>query len=35
MVVDVGDTVVKDYQKARLKEKTAPKSINAEVGFLL
>jgi len=35
MVVDVGDTAVKDYQTARLKEKAAPKSINEEVGFLL
>jgi integrase len=35
MVVDVGDTVVKDYQTARLKEKAASKSINEEVGFLL
>src|ERR1035437_2634586 len=35
MVADVGDTPVKDYQTARLKEKAAPKSINEEVGFLL
>jgi integrase len=35
MVADVGDTTVKDYQTARLKEKGAPKSINEEVGFLL
>jgi integrase len=35
MVADVGDTAVKDYQTARLKEKSAPKSINEEVGFLL
>jgi integrase len=35
VVVDVGDTTLKDYQTARLKEKAAPKSINEEVGFLL
>jgi len=35
MVADVGDTAVKDYQTARLKEKAAPKSINEEVGFWL
>jgi integrase len=35
MVADVGDTAVKDYQTARLKEKSAPKPINEEVGFLL
>jgi integrase len=35
MVAEVGDTAVKDYQSARLKEKAAPKSINEEVGFLL
>jgi integrase len=35
MLADVGDTAVKDYQSARLREKAAPKSINEEVGFLL
>jgi integrase len=35
MVADLGDTAVKDYQTARLKEKSAPKSINEEIGFLL
>jgi len=35
MLVDVGDKAVKAYQVARLKEETAPKTINEEVGFLL
>jgi len=35
MVADLGETAVKDYQTARLKEKSSPKSINEEVGFLL
>jgi len=35
MVADIGDTAVKDYQSARLKEKAAAKSINEEVGFWL
>ena len=35
MVADLGDTAVKDYQTARLKESSAPKSIDEEVGFLL
>src|ERR1700674_2488509 len=35
MVADVGETAVKDYQTARLKEKAASKTINEEVGFLL
>lgn len=35
MTVDISDRAVADYQTARLKEKAAPKSINAEVAFLL
>ncbi len=35
MLVDVNEDVVKEYQEARLREKTAPKSINEEIGFLL
>jgi integrase len=35
MRVDVNEETVKEYQDARLREKTAPKSINEEVGFLL
>jgi integrase len=35
MLVDVNEETVKEYQDARLREKTAPKSINEEVGFLL
>jgi integrase len=35
MLVDVSEETVKEYQDARLREKTAPKSINEEVGFLL
>jgi integrase len=35
MLVDVNEQTVKGYQDARLREKTAPKSINEEVGFLL
>jgi integrase len=35
MSVDISDTAVKDYQTARLKEKSSGKSINEEVGFLL
>ena len=35
MLVDVNEETVKEYQDARLHEKTAPKSINEEVGFLL
>jgi integrase len=33
--VDVTAAAIKDYQKARLQEKAAPKSINEEVRFLL
>ena len=32
---DVNEDTVKEYQNPRLREKTAPKSINEEVGFLL
>jgi integrase len=35
MLVDVNEDVVKEYQEVRLREKTAPKSINEEIGFLL
>jgi len=35
MLFDVNEDTVKEYQNARLREKTAPKSINEEVGFLL
>jgi integrase len=35
MLVDVNEQTVKHYQDARLRENTAPKSINEEVGFLL
>ena len=35
MVVDVTEQAVTDYQTARLKEGSAPKTINEEVGFLL
>jgi integrase len=35
MLVDGNEDVVKEYQEARLREKTAPKSINEEIGFLL
>jgi integrase len=35
MPVDVNEETVKEYQDARLREKTAPKSINEEIGFLL
>ena len=34
-VFDVNEDTVKEYQNPRLREKTAPKSINEEVGFLL
>ena len=35
MLVDVNKEAIKGYQEARLRENTAPKSINEEVGFLL
>jgi hypothetical protein len=35
MLVDVTEQTVKHYQDVRLRENTAPKSINEEVGFLL
>jgi hypothetical protein len=35
MAVEIGETVVKDYQSDRLREKAAPKTINDELGFLL
>jgi len=35
MLVDVNEEAIKGYQEARLRENTAPKSINEEVGFLL
>ena len=35
MLVDVNEESIKEYQEARLHEKTAPKSINEEIGFLL
>jgi len=35
MAVDVTEQTVTDYQTARLKEGSAPKTINEEVGFLL
>ena len=35
MLVDISEETVKEYQEARLRENTAPKSINEEVGFLL
>ena len=35
MIVDVNEEAIKEYQETRLREKTAPKSINEEVGFLL
>jgi len=35
MLVDINEETVKGYQEARLREKTAPKSINEEIGFLL
>jgi hypothetical protein len=35
MVVDITEQVVTEYQNARLRENTAPKSVNEEVGFLL
>jgi integrase len=35
MAVDVTDKTVTTYQTARLKESSAPKTINEEVGFLL
>ena len=35
MLVDINEETVKEYQEARLREKTAPKSINEEIGFLL
>jgi hypothetical protein len=35
MLVDINEETVKGYQEARLREQTAPKSINEEIGFLL
>ena len=35
MIVDVDENTVLEYQKQRLGEKAAPKTINEEVGFLL
>jgi integrase len=35
MLVDINEETVKEYQESRLREKTAPKSINEEIGFLL
>lgn len=35
MLVDINEHTIKHYQDARLRENTAPKSINEEVGFLL
>jgi len=35
MAVEITEKTVKDFQTARLKEKSAPKTINEEVGFLL
>ncbi len=35
MLVDINEETVKEYQEARLREQTAPKSINEEIGFLL
>jgi integrase len=35
MAVDVTDKTILEYQTERLKERTAPKTINEEVGFLL
>jgi integrase len=35
MIVDVDEDTVLEYQKQRLGEKAAPKTINEEVGFLL
>jgi len=35
MVVEIGESTVKDYQSDRLRERAAPKTINDEIGFLL
>ncbi|PYT22335.1 MAG: hypothetical protein DMG57_35665, partial [Acidobacteria bacterium] len=35
MLVDVNEGTITEYQESRLREHTAPKSINEEVGFLL
>ena len=35
MLVDITEQTVTQYQNARLREATAPKSVNEEVGFLL
>lgn len=35
MIADIADESVKSYQRIRLKEGAAPKTINEEVGFLL
>ena len=35
MLVDINEETVTGYQEARLREETAPKSINEEIGFLL
>ncbi len=35
MLVDINEHTIRHYQDARLRENTAPKSINEEVGFLL
>lgn len=35
MIVDVGEDRIREYQDERLREKTAPKTINEGVGILL
>jgi integrase len=35
MLIDITEQAVMEYQNARLRENTAPKSVNEEVGFLL